>query len=135
MANIFGYNQLFTPNAETWIIDGYIQVGSDGYTVSTSPLPKGIAGLTHNATGDLTLKLSDCWNSLLSACIHTELSAAASPALLRVQLVSSNVGVAGTIDGEQGVRFKLIGSDGSTAANLPASGGLRVLLMLKRSSA
>ena len=133
MANIFGYNQVFTPNAETWFVDGYVEVGSNGYTVTTSPLPREIASLSHDATGTYTLKLAHCWNSLLFVDIKTELGLG-PPAILFTQIVSSNVGAAGTVDGEQGVTFKLINTSG-TAADLAPYSGFRVLMLLKRSSA
>ena len=129
-----GYNQLFTPNADTVFVDGYIQVGSDGYTVSTDPLPREIDSLTHNGTGDYTLVLKQCWYDLLFVAVTPELSTGSSPAILFTQVVSNNVGTAGTVDGEQGVRFKLINTSGS-AANLPASGGFTFLLVLKRTGA
>lgn len=129
MANPFGYNQLYTMYPRTWFLDGYIQVGSDGYTVSGT-LPQGFSSLKHNATGNYTLFLKECWSFMHSVTITTELSSGSSPSLLLTQVQSNNIGVSGNTDGQEGVTFELFGVNG-TPTDLPAQGGFRVLMVLK----
>lgn len=131
MANMHGYNQLFSTEPETWFVSGEVQVDADGYTVTTSPLPRGIVGLTHNGTGDYTLLLSECWFDLLHASIATKNDGGE---IRLVQQTEDNVGASGTVDGEQGVSFLTV-TDAGTPTNLPDDGIISFCLILKRSSA
>lgn len=130
MADIFGYQQQFTALPGVWFLAGEVTVGSDGYTVSGS-LPVGIAGLTHNGTGDYTLVLTDAWFDLLQANINTE---DAGGEIRLVQRKSNTVGDTNTAAGSQGVRFLTV-TDAGSATNLPSGGKVCFLLVLKNSSA
>lgn len=130
MADIFGYNEQFTLVPGVWLLAGELTVASDGYTVSGS-LPKGIASLTHNATGDFTLVLTDAWFDLLHASINTKNSGGE---IRLVQPKSDTVGDTGTAAGSQGIRFLTV-TDAGTATDLPSGGKISFLLVLKNSSA
>ena len=135
MANIFGYNQLYSTEPEIWFVDGYIPIAADGYSVATGAvLPKEVLSLVHNSTGNFTLKLKHCWYSLQAVDVKTEIPSTDTPAVALVQIDSDNVGAAGTLDGDQGVTFRLVTTAGSPT-DLGANSGLKILIVLKRNSA
>lgn len=133
MADIFAYNEQFSTIPALTFVGGTVALAADGYTVSGS-LPVELSSLVHDGTGLYTLKLTHCWNDLVIADIKTVIEDGSSPAYLDVQILEDNVGVAGTVDGEQGVSFATVIANG-TRTDMPASQSFHVLLVLKNSSA
>lgn len=127
MANLFGYNQLFSVNPELWVSQGKITVAADGYTVASSNLPASlVSGLTHNGTGDYTLVLSQCWPAGVAS-----ISSEKATGFGYVQLVSDNIGTGAA--GTQGFRFSVLDAAGSPA-NLASGDRLAIVLTLQRTT-
>ncbi len=129
MADIFGYNEQFTVQPGVWFLAGDLTISADGYTVSSS-LPRGVAGLTHNGTGDFTLVLTDCWFDLLHACINTKNSGGE---IRLVQLKSDTVGDSAVAAGSQGIRFLTV-TDAGSSTDMPSGGIISFCLVLQNTS-
>ena len=135
MADKYLYTNVRANTPETVLVAGQINVGADGFTGTTSPLPQQVSSLVHNSTGNYTLFFKTVWPQLLSVEIDPLIPASASPNLLAVQIDSHNIGQSGTSDGQQGITFRLYTIAATPAlANLPANSGLLFRVTFKNSS-
>lgn len=130
MADLFGYNQLFTDRPETWFADGYVSI-SDGYgTPVYTSVPSGIvSSFTHVSTGKYTCDLAQPWYALLYCDFRSEIASGASPQYVSCQLNSDTVGSSATPT----ITFTF--NVAGTPTDIPSGSGFRFLIMLKRSSA
>ncbi len=111
--------------------DGYVAVGSDGYTVVNSiGLDSVVSSFKRTGTGlwSCTLKEANACN-LNYFDVVSQLHTGDSPSVVFFQLLSDNVGVVGTtadIPGgtPQVIHFKFCNSSG-TAEDLPANAGFK----------
>lgn len=131
MADLYGYNQLFTDVPEMWTTGGQVSIGATGAPTYMG-LPSGIVkSFTRLGTGQYRLTLQQAWFSMVYFHVSSEIASSASPAYVTAQMQGDTVGVAGTFPQTVTFQFNVAG----TPTELPSGSSFRFLIMLKRSSA
>lgn len=128
MANKYGYQFGYSPEAQVWKLYGKVTIGATGAPTLVAASSRGFASITRDSAGLYTIVLSDVWPKLLNASFQQLLASGLSAAPI-CGLISETVATPATKD--LVVQF----ADAAGAAADPDDGvTLYIELTLKNSS-
>jgi hypothetical protein len=142
MANPTAYALNQTINPEGFLQDGYVCLGSDGYTiVSSLPVNSIIKSFTHVSTGVWQCILQECWpapvvSAFNSPVLRFEITPVytSNPGTSKVAVVQTGDNIASnTTPGSGIINFVVLNSSGSVT-DFPVNGGFRFSIRMQQTN-